>query len=157
MAEWQPRVTPETKAALSRLGPYDVPHGGMLAWANTRGFGCPWWPLGLTFIAHPKAADADYRRLLDAWRQACGQQEKLRAVIRDAVRNKGMRASVFATDIAALDGIVDDQIRGCHFILTNAGVGQVKVEIEVGLAWDGEDFVRINLVTDDERLSWSFE
>jgi len=157
MAEWQPRVTSETKAALGRLGPYNVPHGGMLAWANTRGFGCPWWPVGLTFIAHPKATDADYRRLLNAWRQVCEQQEEVRAVIRDAVRKKGKRAAVFAADIVASDGVVDDQIRGCHFVLTNAGVGQVKVENEVGLAWDGEDFVRINLVTDDERLSWSFE
>ncbi len=157
MAEWQPRVTPETKAALSRLGPYNVAHGCMLMWANTRGFRCSWRPVGLTFVAHPKAADADYRRLLNAWQQACEQQEKVLAVIRDAVRNKGKRAAVFAADVAASDGIVDDQIRGCEFVLTNGGGVQVRVEGEVGVAWDGEDIVRINLVTDDERLSWSFE
>ena len=42
-------------------------------------------------------------------------------------------------------------------------VSPVKVVYEgeassvVAPAWDGEVGVRINLMTDDERLSWSFE
>ena len=31
MAKWQPRVTPETEAALQAIGPYSVPQGGYLA------------------------------------------------------------------------------------------------------------------------------
>ena len=76
MAKWQPRVTPETEAALQAIGPYSVPQGGDLLWEPAPGFEWPWGHSNLGFGVDTRAAnDADYRRLLDAWTQVCARRE----------------------------------------------------------------------------------
>jgi hypothetical protein len=164
VAKWQPRMTPETEAALSALGPYLVTHSGHLLWDPAPGFGWPWGAASLDFAVHPRhATDADYRRLLGAWRQVCGRREAVLAVVRGAIRDswawaaENIPPAVYAADPDAPDEAVFGHVRGGHFALATGGPGQVAIEVYAAVAWDEEHGVRIDLVDPDERLSWSFD
>jgi hypothetical protein len=157
LAKWQPRVTPETEAALRALGPYSVPQGGYLLWEPAPGFEWPWGPSNLGFGVHTRTAnDADYRRLLDAWRQVCARREGVLGMIRSAVLNSWASSAAPDSVPDASDEVVFGQTRGCHFALSTGGPGQVGIEAYVALAWDEEHGVQIDLVTPENRLSWSF-
>jgi len=164
MTKWQPRVTPEIEAALRALGPYVVTHGGHSLWNPAPGFSWPWGTASLDFAVHPRdATDADYRRLLDAWRQVCARQAEVLNVIRVAVLDgwdwavENVPAAVFAADPDAPETIVFGHVRGGHFALSTGGPGQVAIEAHVAVAWDEEHGVTVDLVNPNERLSWSIQ
>lgn len=86
MAKWQPRVGVDVETELQSLGPYQLTHGGHLLWDPVPGFAWPWGRANLDFGLHRRnATDADYRRLLDAWRQVCARQTDVLDIVRDAV------------------------------------------------------------------------
>ena len=158
MAKWQPRVSPETEAALRALGPYSVPQGGYLLWEPAPGIAWPWGTASLGFGVHPRGAgDADYRRLIDAWRQACARQATVLEAVRDAVLVSWQEVAAGAS---RPDAFVLGQVRGAHFALGTGGPGRVSVEAHVSVGWDEAHGVRVDLVgTDDDhyrRSSWSF-
>ena len=154
MAEWQPRVSPEAEAALRAPGPYSVPQGGYLLWEPAPGIAWPWGTASLVFGVHPRGAgDTDYRRLIDAWRQACDQETAVRGAVRASWQEVAAGAS-------GPDAFVLEQVRGAHFALGTSGPGQVAVEAYVSVGWDEAHGVRVDLVSagDDHhrRSSWSF-
>lgn len=156
MAKWQPRVIPATEGALRALGPYSVPLGGYLLWEPAPGFEWPWGLSNLGFIVPPRTAiDADYQRLLHAWQQVCARQEQVRCMIREAVLTCWVRAAPDSV-LATRDEVALAQMGECQFTLGTGGPRQVEIEAAVAVLWDEEHGVEIDMVTPDDRWSWSF-
>src|SRR4051795_3372493 len=108
MAKWRPRISPAVEAELQSLGPYTIEQSGYLAWCPAPGFEWPWGQAALLFhVDYRNAGDADFRRLMDGWRQVCERQAEVVAMLREAI----LRGWEWARDTlpaAILTGIVGE-------------------------------------------------
>jgi hypothetical protein len=167
MAKWRPRISPAVESELQALGPHTVVQSGLLVWHAAPGFEWPWGPTSLQFLVDYRAArDADFLRLIDAWRQVRERQEEVAAMMRRAV----VQAWAWArenlpaeeTALSGEDSGTDDtqrayrQLGGCTFSLATSGARQVSMAAHVKVEWDTEHGVEVDLIEPERRDLWSF-
>jgi hypothetical protein len=167
MAKWRPRISPAVESELQALGPYTVSQSGLLVWAPAPGFDWPWGPTSLRFLVDYRGAgDADFLRLLGAWRQVRERREEVAAMMRRAILQGWAWACenlpAEETALSEEDAEADDaervfrQVGGCSFSLATSGARQVSMTAHTKVGWDPEHGVEVDLIEPERRDSWSF-
>jgi hypothetical protein len=167
MAKWRPRITPAVEAELQSLGPYTIEQSGYLAWCPAPGFEWPWGQAALLFhVDYRDAGDADFRRLMDGWRQVCLRQAEVVDTLRGAIQRgwewarDNLRAEALTRDVGErVEGGASspfDQVGGCGFSLGTLGAGQVSMTVQVEVEWDDEHGLEVDLIEEERRSTWSF-